>query len=207
MSVEYPILIVEHEAYREWASSLEDMDAAQRDAAHDARDEFVTQVNDRLYEPELHNRVAQVVAEVVEALDQGQDVEVERPVTSLLGRLMGKKEKVRERRPITDRGLTAFTDFAAVIYWSQMGGRMSNEFGFASETTELTLSSAGIGTLVSNLETLDAQALEAYCEGRGGDLSELREVLPGGLVALKEGWLSIARECLEKDLCLVIEVY
>ncbi len=84
---------------------------------------------------------------------------------------------------------------------------MSNEFGFASETTALTLSSAGIGTLVSNLETLDAQALEAYCEGRGGDLSELREVLPGGLVALKEGWLSIARECLEKDLCLVIEVY
>lgn len=207
MSVEYPILIVDHEAYREWVMSLDEMDEEQRAAAQGARGAFVVEVNDRLYPAELHNSVAQVADEIIEALEQGRDVEVEKPVSSFLGRLMGKKEMVVERQPITDRSLTAFADFARVIYWSQVGGRMGNELAVIYDHLELTLSSAGVGRIVTDLEAFDAPALEAYCEGRGGDLSMLREVLPGGLVALKEGWLSIARECIEKERFLVIEVY
>ncbi len=57
----------------------------------------------RLYPPELHNLAAQIADEIIQALDKGTMVDVERPSTSFLGKLLGKKEVVSELRPIQVR--------------------------------------------------------------------------------------------------------
>lgn len=164
MSVEYQIFKVDQKPYKDWWATF-DPDALEEDqneAALERKAAVAEDVTERLYPPELHNTAAQVADAIVRALKKGTPIKVEKPASSLFGKLLGKKDTVTEFRPVADSSLTGFTIFAQVIYWSQTDGKMPNELAVKDDQLELTLGTSGLQTLAQTLAVLNTAKLENF---------------------------------------------
>jgi len=207
VSVEYQIFKVDQKPYKDWWATF-DPDALEEDqyeAALERKAAVAEDVTERLYPPELHNTAAQVADAIVRALKKGAPIKVEKPASSLFGKLLGKKDTVTEFRPVADSSLASFTAFAQVIYWSQTDGKMHNELEVKDDQLELTLGTSGLQTLAQTLAVLDTAKLETFCRESHVALNDLP--VDGGLPAWIATWRKIVEECLSEGRGLAIETY
>lgn len=207
MSVDFLIFKVDPKHYKDWLETFDPnaLEEDQYDVALEKKATFAEDVTERLYPPELHNTAAQVADEIVRALKKGVPIKVDKPASSLLGKLLGQKDTVTEFRPVADSSLAGFTTFAQVIYWSQTDGKMPNELKVKGDQLELTLGTSSLQTLAQTLAVLDTAKLEAFCRDSHVALNDLP--VDGGLPAWIATWRKIVEECLSEGRGLAIETY